>query len=158
MKTVITAKTMPRRLPVVVHHRYPAPLIASLPGKLLSQAREHPLWFGSGLLVIVGILAVTVTPLWSAWWAEHHFIPKRLVQRYPATITLPAPLPAYGARRPLKRRLVGLASLAFALDPSLGAETRCVRKYMRGSAPTPWSISNCSKMHTKVPLIREALR
>jgi tRNA pseudouridine55 synthase len=26
----------------------------------------------------------------------------------------------------------------------LGAETRCVRKYMRGSATTPWGISNCS--------------
>jgi 4-amino-4-deoxy-L-arabinose transferase-like glycosyltransferase len=26
----------------------------------------------------------------------------------------------------------------------LGAETRCVRKYMRGSATTPWGISNCT--------------
>jgi hypothetical protein len=102
---------------VVVQHRHPVPIIAALPGKLLAEAREHPLWFGSGLLVIVGVLAVTATPLWSAWWAEHRFVPQELVQRYPASITLPAPLPAYGTRRVLKRKLVGSASFVFAPYP-----------------------------------------
>jgi hypothetical protein len=30
--------------------------------------------------------------------------------------------------------------------PGLGAETRCVRKYMRGFATTPWGVYNCSKI------------
>lgn len=109
----------PRRLPVVVRHRHFAPIIAPLPGKLLAHAVEHPLWYGSGLLlIIIGIIAVTITPLWSEYWAEHRFAPKgRLVQRYPITIILPAPLPARGAYRPLKRRLVAPASFSFAPYP-----------------------------------------
>jgi len=108
----------PRLLPAVVRHRHLAPILAPLPGKLLAHATKHPLWYGSGLLVIVGIIAVTATPLWSAYWAEHRFVPKgRFVQRYPISIILPAPLPFRGAFHPLKRRLVAPASFSFAPYP-----------------------------------------